>query len=72
MLATTHGTDYVRTLAVYLRSFGNVTSAADELDLHPTTLRYRLRRVTELSGLELENSDERLFCELMLRGAQSG
>ncbi|MQA05612.1 MAG: hypothetical protein GEV07_23800 [Streptosporangiales bacterium] len=63
----THGTNYVHTLAVFLRAFGNTRAAAVELDLHPTTLRYRLGRITELSGIDFTNSDERLFCELVLR-----
>lgn len=62
-----HGTSYAPTLAVFLRRFGNTKAAADELGLHPTTLRYRLGRVVELSGLDLTDPDERLFCELILR-----
>jgi sugar diacid utilization regulator len=62
-----HGTEHIRTLRVFLGAFGNVRTASQRLGLHPTTLRYRVRRLTELSGIDLGNVDERLFCELMLR-----
>lgn len=62
-----HGTEHIRTLRVYLGAFGTVRTAAARLGLHPTTLRYRIRRLTELSGIDLTNADERLYCELMLR-----
>lgn len=62
-----NGTGYLDTLRVYLQTFGNVKNAAVRLGLHPTTLRYRLRRITEISGLDFENDDERLLCQLLLR-----
>lgn len=39
------------TLAAYLESGGSVEAAARLLFVHPNTVRYRLRRVVELSGL---------------------
>lgn len=41
----------VETLAAYLESGGSVEAAARLLFVHPNTVRYRLRRVTELTGL---------------------
>jgi DNA-binding PucR family transcriptional regulator len=46
---------------------GNVAAAAERLGVHPNTLRYRLRRAVELSGLDLGDADERLVTELQLR-----
>ena len=62
-----HGSEHIRTLRALLGAFGNIRVASERLGLHPTTLRYRVRRLTELSGVDLDNRDERLFCELMLR-----
>lgn len=62
-----HATTYTRTLAAYLAAHGNVSRAAAELGLHRTTLRYRLRRVGELAGIDLDDPDERLLCALLLR-----
>ncbi|OZM77134.1 hypothetical protein CFP66_37770 [Pseudonocardia sp. MH-G8] len=61
------GTDYLATLATYLRDSGNVAASAERLGLHHTTLRYRMKRIEELSGLDLDDPDERLFCQFVLR-----
>jgi sugar diacid utilization regulator len=62
-----HGTEYVHTLAVYLRCFGNSASAAARLHVHPNTLRYRIRRIMEIADLDLEDGERRLSLELQLR-----
>jgi hypothetical protein len=61
------GTEYLATLAVYLRSAGKVSVTADRMGLHHTTLRYRIRRIEELSQLDLDDPDERLYCQFVLR-----
>lgn len=60
------GTEYLTTLRAHLDSFGDVTSAAARLAVHPNTFRYRIRRLGELFGLDIEDSDERLAIELEL------
>jgi hypothetical protein len=55
------------TLRAYLDCSGNVAAAAERLGVHPNTLRYRVRRAVELSGLDLGDADERLVTELQLR-----
>jgi hypothetical protein len=62
-----HGTAYTQTLRSYLDCWGDSAAAAKRLDVHPNTLRYRLRRLVEVSGLDLEDPDERLVTELQLR-----
>lgn len=61
-----HGTDYVATVRAYLRAFGDVPLAAGAVGIHPNTFRYRLRRLAELSGLDLDDPDERLMTEVQL------
>lgn len=58
---------YVQTLRAYLDAFGSIPKAAEALDVHPNTLRYRLRRALEISELDLEDADERIVLELGLR-----
>lgn len=41
----------IETLAAYLESGGSVEAAARMLFVHPNTVRYRLRRVTDVAGL---------------------
>jgi sugar diacid utilization regulator len=62
-----HGTHYVATLRAYLDAFGNLPAAARATGLHPNTFRYRLRRLTELAGLRLDDPAERLVAALQLR-----
>lgn len=51
----------------YLNSFGDVRAAAAGLHVHPNTLRYRIRRAEELTGLDLSRPDQRLLAMLQLR-----
>ncbi|MFD4369850.1 PucR family transcriptional regulator [Rhodococcus sp. NPDC058521] len=62
-----HGSEYARTLHVYLTKNGQVPEAARTLNLHPTSLRYRLRRISELFDIDLNSPDERLLCLVLLR-----
>ena len=62
---------YVQTLRAYLDAFGSIPRAAEVLDVHPNTLRYRLRRALEISELDLEDADERIVLELGLRLLQT-
>jgi putative methionine-R-sulfoxide reductase with GAF domain len=50
-------TALVRTLEEFLRRRGNIRSTAESLYVHPNTLRQRLRRIQELSGLDLRKDD---------------
>jgi DNA-binding PucR family transcriptional regulator len=61
------GTSYVETLEAYFTAFGYVPLAAKTIFVHPNTFRYRLRRLTEISGLNLDDPLERLVAELQLR-----
>ncbi len=55
------------TLRVYLDSFGDVSSAARWLHVHPNTVRYRIRRVEDCLGTSLADPDVRLLLSLTLR-----
>src|SRR5581483_10163756 len=50
-------TQLVDTLERYLRDRRSITTTARALYVHPNTLRQRLGRIEELSGLELEKED---------------
>ncbi|MBB4929751.1 DNA-binding PucR family transcriptional regulator [Lipingzhangella halophila] len=60
------GGKLVASLLAYLADFGDVRRAAGRLHIHPNTLRYRLRRAESVSGLDLSDSNERLFTHLQL------
>ncbi|RMI38294.1 PucR family transcriptional regulator, partial [Actinomadura harenae] len=62
-----HRTALTETLAAWLDTFGDVPAAAAAVHVHPNTFRYRLKRLTEVSGLDLTDPDSRFEAMLQLR-----
>ncbi len=62
-----HRSDYHVTLRAWLDSFGDTADAARSLNIHPNTVRYRLQRIIEVSGIRLDDPEERLMAGLHLR-----
>jgi sugar diacid utilization regulator len=62
-----HGTDYAVTLRAWLDGFGDSGAVAAALNVHRNTLRYRMQRISELSGMRLDDPEERLMAALHLR-----
>ena len=60
-------TELVRTLETFLDADGNVARAAEKLFTHRHTIRYRLDRVRELSGLDVSSTDGRERLSLGLK-----
>ncbi len=58
--------DLVRTLEVFFAASANASEAADRLFLHRNSLRYRLERIRELTGLNLKDHRARLALQLGL------
>ena len=56
----------VETLEAYLREGGAGSAAAKALHIHRTTLYYRLDRVREITGLDLDDGDVRMALQLGL------
>jgi DNA-binding PucR family transcriptional regulator len=54
------GTSYVDTLYEWLRHPGDPRAASRALRIHPNTLRYRMTKLTELAGVDLDDPDVRL------------
>ncbi|HEY3105991.1 MAG TPA: GAF domain-containing protein [Gaiellaceae bacterium] len=50
-------TALLKTLEEFLRRRGNISATAQALYVHPNTLRQRLRRIQELSGIDLRKDD---------------
>ena len=61
-----NGTELTGSLRAYLEAFGDVGQAAAAVHVHPNTFRYRLRRIWEVSGIDLEDSRARLAALLQL------
>lgn len=60
----------ISTLGAYLEANGNISSAARELYLNRHSLIYRLRRITELTGLDLDSHEDRLLLGVSLKVRQ--
>ncbi len=67
-------TDYLQTLGAYLGAFGAIDTAAQQLGLHGNTVRYRLRQIRSVMGVDLSDPDERLalMLQLHLLGGRPG
>jgi hypothetical protein len=63
-------TEYGKTVRTYLDCSRDSAEASARLSLHQNTLRYRLRRVHELFGIDLNNPDDTLTLWLSLRVAE--
>lgn len=66
-----HGTEYLLTLRCLLDSFGDASAAAARLHLHVNTVRYRIRRIVAIGGIDLSDGDARLALELTVRAFES-
>ncbi|UTV41286.1 helix-turn-helix domain-containing protein (plasmid) [Ensifer adhaerens] len=62
-----NGTPYLETLSVYLQEGCRNQACADAMGLHVTTLRYRLARIQELFGVDVETPEKRFAVELAIR-----
>jgi sugar diacid utilization regulator len=64
---TARNAELVSTLAHFLDCGGNYDLAAGSLMIHRSTLRYRLRRIRDLGGLDLADVDTRLNVHVATR-----
>jgi DNA-binding PucR family transcriptional regulator len=51
------GASLLATLEEFLRRRGNISATCDALFVHPNTLRQRLRRIADLTGIDLRRDD---------------
>jgi sugar diacid utilization regulator len=66
-LGPARGETAIRTLAAYLDQQGSIVRTAGVLHLHRNAVAYRLRRITELLGVDLDDPDQRLALQLACR-----
>ncbi|MFI1166779.1 PucR family transcriptional regulator [Streptomyces sp. NPDC020801] len=62
--------ELARTAEVYLDCAGQAGRAAAELGIHRQTLYYRLSRVEQLTGLDLDDGEDRLLLHMALKAAR--
>jgi len=65
-----YGDELLRSLDVFIESNGHWEKAASALFCHRHTLRYRIRRVEQLTGRDFSNARDRIEFWLALRGRE--
>ena len=65
-----YGGELMRSLEVFIECNGQWERAARQLYCHRHTLRYRIRRVEELTGRSLDSARDRIDFWLALRGRE--
>lgn len=65
-----NGTAFLSTLAAWLDHFGDTKGTADALGVHPNTLRHRLRRMSEVTAVDLSSPRTRLALRLQLNAVE--
>lgn len=61
-----HATQYVATLRAWLAAQGDLAQAGERLGVHENTVRYRLRRMAEVTTLGLDDPGKRLAMTIEL------
>ncbi|MFC5185243.1 helix-turn-helix domain-containing protein [Actinomadura harenae] len=61
---------YLETLYAWLTTRGTAADLADRLNIHPQTVRYRMRRLEEVLGDKLGDADSRFAMEVVLRATR--
>jgi purine catabolism regulator len=61
------GGELLKTLEEYFNNLGNLRATSDALHVHRNTLLYRLDRIQQISGLNLEDPEEHFAMWLALR-----
>ncbi|MEO3888310.1 helix-turn-helix domain-containing protein [Nonomuraea sp. B5E05] len=61
-----HGTHYMATLRAWLEAQGDPAVAAERLGVHPNTVRNRLRKIAQITPLDLDDARQRLAMVITL------
>ena len=62
-----HRTEFYRTLKLFLENNLNTVRTAKELYIHRSTFLYRMERIKEMTGVDLDNRDQRLYLMISFR-----
>jgi len=67
LLSYEGGGDLIETLEAFFERLGNLSQTAEKLFIHRNSLLYRMERIAQLTGLDLNNPDTRLTVHLALK-----
>jgi hypothetical protein len=66
-----HSTEYVATLQAWLEALGDPAAAGTRLGVHENTVRYRLRKMEEITDLHLDDAHKRLAMMIELAATRT-
>jgi len=61
------GGDLLETLEAFCDRLGNLSQTAEKLFIHRNSLLYRMERLSQITGLDLNHADTRLAVHLALK-----
>lgn len=61
------GTDHLGTLIVFINSLGNMSKAAQILNIHYNTMKYRIKTIQNLAAIDLKNQDTYINISISIR-----
>ena len=67
-----HQTEYVQTLRAWLEAQGDPAAAGNHLGVHENTVRYRLRKMADITTLQLDDAKKRLAMMIELAATDPG
>jgi purine catabolism regulator len=59
--------DFITTLEAFFEEHGNLSQTANKLHVHRNTLLYRMERIAQIGGFDLDNPETRLAVHLALK-----
>ncbi|MGE3149863.1 MAG: helix-turn-helix domain-containing protein [Pseudorhodoplanes sp.] len=62
-----HKTEFLSTIEAFLQANSRLQTAADALGIHVSTLRYRLGRIQDVLGIDLDDANARFSLDLGIR-----
>ncbi|MEM1504327.1 helix-turn-helix domain-containing protein [Domibacillus sp. 8LH] len=65
----THNANMIESLYMFLAHDGNINEAASVMHVHPNTLAYRMKRISEITGFNSKDMSEKtlLYIDLLIR-----
>jgi len=62
-----NNTDFTQTLYAYIDCSKSITSTSSVLNIHPNTLRYRIKKIQEIMNVDLDNNNTLLHLQLSFK-----
>lgn len=60
-------TELTKTLKVYFECNGNMKKMSKQMFMHYNTIIYRLQKIKDIIGIDIENYDQRLNLEIAMK-----